>query len=49
MFVFLVSSGKKQISPLLAPPGKILEKSADGLSCKTFSNYHERSLWHWLW
>ena len=25
--VFLVSSGKKQISPLLATPGKILEKS----------------------
>ena len=27
-FVFLVSRGKKQISPLFSPPGKILEKSS---------------------
>jgi len=27
MVAFLVSSGKKQISPLLATPGKLLEKS----------------------
>jgi len=28
--VFLVSSGKNQISPLLAPPGKIQEKFPSG-------------------
>jgi len=30
--VFLVLSGKNQISPLLCPPGKILEKSHCGLT-----------------
>jgi len=29
--ILLISSGKKQISPLLAPPGKILKKSPSGL------------------
>jgi len=32
--LFLVSSGKKQISPLLAPLEKLLEKSISGLPWK---------------
>jgi len=31
-FIFLVLSGNQQISPLLASPRKILEKSASGPS-----------------
>jgi len=33
-FVFLVSSGKNEIPPFLAPPRKILEKSPSGSSQK---------------
>jgi len=38
--VFLVLSGKKQISPLLAPRGKILEKSPGAPPRKNPSDAH---------
>jgi len=34
--VFLISSGKKQISPLLVPVQKLLEKSASGPPLEKF-------------
>ena len=38
--VFLVSSGKKQMLPLLAPPRKILEKNPSGSPWKNPSDAH---------
>jgi len=42
--VFLVSSGKKQISPLLVPSGKILGNSPGGPPGKNPSDAHAATL-----
>jgi len=40
MVVFLVSSGKNEISPFFAPPGKISEKSPSAPPEKNPSDAH---------
>ena len=46
--VFLISSAKKQISPLLAPVQKLLEKSTTGLPGKIpfDAHAHKHVKWH---